>query len=536
MATYYFRNSGTAWNTATNWSLSSGGPADGAVPTSADDVIFDASSGNCTVATTPGVCKTFNSTGYTGTLTLSTTLTVSGNVTFGSGMGTSGSGNNQFIVNNSATLTSNRNNVNFPFKLYNLNGNNNTYTLADDWTFNGLFLTGSQSGALTHTINGNNIYCKAGFNINTDSFSSASFTTGSTNIFVIGPGALTINGSSSNGLGNNLTINAPGSNLTVSSTFYYKTGTFTYIAGTFTTTSSTLGITGSCTLNMNSGGLNYLLPFSLSIIFTTTTITMSSDFYCKGYVSTQNTTINGSSLYISGNVSVSGGLSGTTILRIQSTSTISSTQNISNDVVLNAGSSTITLGDLYLIGRSGGTTWTWISGTISSGSSTMTISGPNQFNFNLSGTNASLNNLTITGSSFTVNLLSDLYINGILNFKNQQYTFTGAYNLSCGSLTYTSETAGTYAIGLTAGQTYTVRTNLQLNYSSTNFPIKSMTPGSVAYLVLNNNATQAVAYVTATDIDSSGGQTIRNFKGTLSNTNNWAYFTQPMNMVRTFVD
>jgi hypothetical protein len=31
----------------------------------------------------------------------------------------------------------------------------------------------------------------------------------------------------------------------------------------------------------------------------------------------------------------------------------------------------------------------------------------------------------------------------------------------------------------------------------------------------------AVGHVTATDIDSSGGQTVWNYKGTISNTLNW---------------
>ena len=105
MPTLYYRNSGTDWHTASNWSLSSGGVGDGSVPTSSDDVIFDSNSGNCIVATTTGVCKTFNSTGYTSTLTLNNTLTVSGNVTFGVGMLSAGS--SQFIVNATSTITGN---------------------------------------------------------------------------------------------------------------------------------------------------------------------------------------------------------------------------------------------------------------------------------------------------------------------------------------------------------------------------------------------------------------------------------------------
>jgi len=48
MATYYFRNVGTDWGTAANWSLTNGGGATGAVPTASDDALFTINSGNCT--------------------------------------------------------------------------------------------------------------------------------------------------------------------------------------------------------------------------------------------------------------------------------------------------------------------------------------------------------------------------------------------------------------------------------------------------------------------------------------------------------
>ena len=57
MATYYFRNTGnTAWNTASNWSLTDGGGPTGVVPTATDDAYFTSNSGSCVVAGTVGVC------------------------------------------------------------------------------------------------------------------------------------------------------------------------------------------------------------------------------------------------------------------------------------------------------------------------------------------------------------------------------------------------------------------------------------------------------------------------------------------------
>ncbi len=68
MATYYFRNATATWGTASNWSLSSGGPADGAIPGNGDDVIFDSNSrATCTLNTNRN-CRTLSFTNWTGTI------------------------------------------------------------------------------------------------------------------------------------------------------------------------------------------------------------------------------------------------------------------------------------------------------------------------------------------------------------------------------------------------------------------------------------------------------------------------------------
>jgi hypothetical protein len=69
----YWVGSGT-WNSTStaNWSATSTTGATGAsVPTVADDVIFDANSGNCTLSTTgTRTCRSLTMTGYTNTMTL----------------------------------------------------------------------------------------------------------------------------------------------------------------------------------------------------------------------------------------------------------------------------------------------------------------------------------------------------------------------------------------------------------------------------------------------------------------------------------
>jgi hypothetical protein len=60
------------WNTAANWS-----PA--VVPTASDDVIFNSSAnGNCTIATTAAVCNSLVVNGYTGSISSSVSISISG--------------------------------------------------------------------------------------------------------------------------------------------------------------------------------------------------------------------------------------------------------------------------------------------------------------------------------------------------------------------------------------------------------------------------------------------------------------------------
>lgn len=90
MANRYWVGGTAAWDATagTKWALTSGGAGGQAVPTSADDVFFDAASGavTCTIATGGGTCKTLTCTGFTGTLAGTATLTVFGNITLVAGM------------------------------------------------------------------------------------------------------------------------------------------------------------------------------------------------------------------------------------------------------------------------------------------------------------------------------------------------------------------------------------------------------------------------------------------------------------------
>ena len=84
--TLYWVGADTSWNTASNWSTSSGGAGDGSVPTSSDDVVFDDQDAtNCTLDVN-AESASFTNTNYAGTLDGDTfNMTVSGNFQFDSG-------------------------------------------------------------------------------------------------------------------------------------------------------------------------------------------------------------------------------------------------------------------------------------------------------------------------------------------------------------------------------------------------------------------------------------------------------------------
>ncbi len=126
MANRYFLNIGANWGDTANWSDTSGGTGGFSVPTNADDVFFDANSGNCTVNASNRVCKTLNFTGYTNTITMTFGITVSGSVTLVAAMTIAGASG--LTINATGTFTSNG--KTWPNAL--TFSATNTLTLADD--------------------------------------------------------------------------------------------------------------------------------------------------------------------------------------------------------------------------------------------------------------------------------------------------------------------------------------------------------------------------------------------------------------------
>lgn len=86
MASRYWVGGTASWDgiAGTKWAETSGGPGGFSVPTTADDVFFDAlSTGVCTIATGNIGAKSVDCTGFAGTITGTALLTVNGSVTVG---------------------------------------------------------------------------------------------------------------------------------------------------------------------------------------------------------------------------------------------------------------------------------------------------------------------------------------------------------------------------------------------------------------------------------------------------------------------
>ena len=107
MANRYWVGGTASWDgtAGTKWATTSGGAGGAAVPTSADDVFFDANSGavTCTIASGNTGAKSITCTGFTGTLAGSAAITISGSVTLVAGMTVTYSGTITF--NATGTLT-----------------------------------------------------------------------------------------------------------------------------------------------------------------------------------------------------------------------------------------------------------------------------------------------------------------------------------------------------------------------------------------------------------------------------------------------
>lgn len=433
MATRTVANGGGNWNAIGTW-------VEGAVPTNADDVVFTVTSGPL-VINGPGDCKTFNTTNNSSTITLNSSLRVSGNITLTVGFTiTTTSGSPQLIAISTGTLTSNG--VTFPYILAFQGVASQTFTLADDWTVTDLIF---QNGGFS-VIGGNKtIYV----NRHLTGGSASNITATGTTIVMQGTG--TWNHSASGAIvGADITFNSAGT-ITLS-TMRFSLGTITYVAGSIVATSSTLSLiataTGTTTLNtsgmtwnnINLGGLSTHTWNASSTVYLSGTLTLAGGggkmqgmWDCSGSI-----THTGGATYTNA--------AGTTIT-MTGTGSISNTAvgSFSCDITINT-SGTITFGTNVRFTTG---IFSWIAGTVNSTGSNFTASSPCTIDVNgnkdgggnaICSTGINFFNFTHSGSVSTITLTTPICIINSLILGSGVFNNAGIY---CQGSLATSTNSGT---------------------------------------------------------------------------------------------
>lgn len=182
MANRYWVGGTANWDSTagTKWATTSGGAGGAAIPTSADDVFFDAAStGTCTIQNSNTGAKSINCTGFTGTITGNGAITISGSVTLSAGMTFTHTGVKTF--NSTGTITS----AGKTFSSTTIDAASHTVTLNDNLTI------GSSS---TITLTRGTLSLGAGFTLTCGLFSSSN---SNTRDIMFGSGSIALNTTSS---------------------------------------------------------------------------------------------------------------------------------------------------------------------------------------------------------------------------------------------------------------------------------------------------------------------------------------------------
>jgi len=523
MALRYWVGGTNTWNATagTKWSATSGGAGGASVPTTADDVFFDANSGNAATVVTLGIntsVLSINFTGYVGTFTFGGSITVSGTVTLGTGT----------TYTTSGAVTT-----------YSLNASATGMTLVSNGKI--LPVNFSTNGGTT-TINGN-----ADFQGNFTSTSVSHNLKSATGV----PADLRIGGNISllalvTNTTDTVTFKAYGTAKTFASNGASSNAIVSFVSGsTYTNTAVNVGISGTSFLTVESGGrfnaFNNIASFTTSGTVTLSGFnsTNSSDFMSitaggafilsndtviKGFINIAATcaisTSTGAKILLEGNLtSVNNAaltidyleFSGTTLSTV-SASTSAGNLQIKNISFNKTGAGSVNITSSFGLAVPTATTYTW---THTAGTITQSVNS-RIFIINANATSTYTYSESISLSTpFT---FSSLTLNGGALSLNSTLRATRLF-LTLGVVTTSITSSGT--LGFIVDVLSVVNTS-----------------GATRTVTLKSGVTYAIntqLYMSATDIDSSGTlniapftkQLIYSLSGTLTRTSNWSTGSQP---------
>jgi len=293
MANRYWVGGTAAWDgtAGTKWALTSGGAGGQAIPTTADDVFFDGSSGAGTVTISTGNtgAGSINCTGFTGTIAGSAGITVAGNFTLVSAMAWSATSRLLFTGASSAgTYT-----ITTAGKTITVGGGSNSAISVGTWQLgDALTLTGSAGGltvsGATTTFNTNNYNVTIGTDF---VFSSGAVNLGSSTVTLTGNTGFNVTAAGT-------TFNAGTSNIVLSGAVSPTngiTGGKTYYNVSFTNTAITsIPITGANTFNnlsisgRTSSGIAAVTFDSNQTINGTLTLSAGTNVTCRTFLASSS--------------------------------------------------------------------------------------------------------------------------------------------------------------------------------------------------------------------------------------------------------
>jgi hypothetical protein len=429
MANRYWVGGTDNWNgtAGSKWSETSGGAGGASVPTSSDDVFFDANSGNVTVTISASVnCRHFNTTGFPGTLAGSSQLTISGSMTLGSGMTWSKTGTTLFNATSAQNITTNGVVVAGSFTL---SGSGGSWTLQDNFnSIGGITLT-------TGGFNANNKNLRLEGAFSSTSSNTRSITMGSGTWEFAGTGA-TWNVTNAS----NLTFNKDTATIELTNS----------TSSARTISSANLEIhrlvrsagTGSLTItDLVCANVEFLSTGSITVNGTGTVLGLSADALV-GAITWNAGTLNTNNYQITATGGI--GLSGTTARAINLGSSLVICANWTatdpTNLTLNVGTSTIRM---------------------NGGTSTFAGGGLTYYNVEIVSDSASILGPTITGA----NTFNDLLRTNASNYAALLIAATQTIN---GTFTVTGANNGDARILVRSSVRGTARTIIAANTSLTN--------------------------------------------------------------------
>lgn len=310
----YYKSGATVWNSPNSWSATSPTAPDNAgIPSANDDVFFTVNSNTiCTVATTTGLCKNFNTSGWTGTITLNNIdLRVHGNIVTSSGTTVNGTG--WFTIQGQTpavakTMTSNGASF-VNFQLGGVSG-----PQAHTLTFNDILnVTNIRHGlSALVTTNGSSVNVSGSMTMENISLTWSGTTV--YNLIGSGNGNFGMAGTSP-AFGNTININKSGGTITFLGNVRLFGATFNYTSGTVdtTTNSNLFDLYGTNAVTTKNGGNeitlnNVRMGFGVGAATTTLNSNMKiSGDLTVGSQPVKINTSNNSTVELDGNLFYNGG-------------------------------------------------------------------------------------------------------------------------------------------------------------------------------------------------------------------------------------